>query len=436
MTYKIIYMFFLISLAYVIALISSSNIYLHNDEVNYIYDAFMMARGELPSFMHAPSGLFTFMNMVILYLNIFSQYFLFSAASIDHIYYDALSDFTNIKLLYVFVVIFWFGLLIIKSPQIALPVLFWLSISSDLRAIFLSGMPYSLAITLSLYAIKFNHELKIGVRDPNSLIDILLFGLAVGCRLEFIVIAPLFFNYTGLSKHVMYRRLSTLFLAICVFAPWVILYPIGPAKILLGYILSHNIMILIVLVLFVFTALIFKYASHSLILHFLSAFFLVVIALSFFDDRVNIRWALGPSLIVTVVYVQKYKPNPYWLFEKKAILLISVAALTTLWCHAYFYQTKNAQVDHRVVNLVEKHRIGEEMNLYITCATTSKNRLRKLERLGLSGFFLGGLFKNANLEEKQLSRFIELRKLQRVLKIDSNAPRKKLILAGGNYKGC
>ena len=68
--------------------------------------------------------------------------------------------------------------------------------------------------------------------------------------------------------------------------------------------------------------------------------------------------------------------------------------------------------------------------------SSSQNRLKKLETIGLSGVFLEGLLQNVNLEEKQLARFKELSALQEKLDINDVAPRKKLTLHGGNYKGC
>ena len=432
---KVLTTFLIISLAYTIGVTSSSTIYLHRDEVNYIYDAFITTRGDLPSFMHAPSGLFTIMNTLILYLYIGLHHFSFTDASIDQIYYDILSDFTDIKLIYVFIIISLLGNIAIKSPQVAISVLAWFAISADMRAIFLSEMPYSLAITLSLYAIRCNHEINMGSRDKNSLIDMLLFGLAVGNRLEFIVILPIFLNHTGLSKDLLHKRILTFLLTFLVFAPWVILYPIGPTKILLGYILAHNSMIFIFCALLILTALVLKYSSYLFFIRSITIFLLLIIVISFVDDRVSIRWALGPSLIVTVAYMLKINNKTYWFEGKKLKSLIAIVILVTLWCHAYLYQGINAW-DHRSVNLVEEYRIDEEMKSYITCVTTSTNRLQKLETMGLSGVFWGGLLQNVNLEEKQLNRYVELSKLQDRLNINDIAPRKKLMLDGGNYKGC
>ena len=126
----------IIIISVIVSVTASSHIYLHRDEVNYIYDAFIIARGELPAFMHAPSGLFTFICTLILYLNIGLHHLILGELSIDQIYYDILSDFTDIKLIYVFIILLFLGNLLIRSPQVAISVFVWIVISEDMREFF------------------------------------------------------------------------------------------------------------------------------------------------------------------------------------------------------------------------------------------------------------------------------------------------------------
>lgn len=428
--------FLIIILTYVIALISSKNVYLHSDEINYIYDAFLVAKGELPSFMHSPSGVFTLLNVLTLFIHIFVQYVSVLEPNVDKIYYELLSDFTIIKFYYVFIVIFLLGFLLNKSTEIGIAVLFWLLVSPETRAIFLSAMPYSIAIISSFFALKFNHEIKNGRKDPNSLLDMVFFGLAVGARLEFILLTPLFFYYPGIHKSLILRRLLTFSLATLVFAPWVILYPVGPTKILLGYILAHNSVILIICVLIIMVLLFLKFYSYFFILHASMAFLTLVIFASFFDDRVSIRWALGPIIIVTAVYLQNYLSKVPWLAKQRMKSLFAISSLVVLSVHSFAHDRGSVKYDHDTVNLLEEYLIGDEMNSYINCVMSSMRRKEKLQSMGLSGVFIDRLFQGANLEEKQLNRFVELRELQKSLNIENIKPRKKLILAGGNYKGC
>ena len=233
-------------------------------------------------------------------------------------------------------------------------------------------MPYSIAITLSLYAIRYNHELNVGTRDKNSFLDIFLFGLAVGNRLEFIILLPLFLNSFVFDKKLLYRRILTFILAVLVFAPWVILYPIGPTKILLGYILAHKSMIFILLSFLIMSTLLFKFGSYSFIMGLIMTFLLLIIVTSFLDDRVSIRWALGPSLIMTVSYILQIKSKWSWLEGRKLNTIIVTSLFTALCGHAYLYQGTNSW-DHRFPNLVEEFRINDEMQTYISCVVFSKS---------------------------------------------------------------
>ncbi|OUU26619.1 MAG: hypothetical protein CBB97_07605 [Candidatus Endolissoclinum sp. TMED37] len=410
---------------------SKSHIFLHHDEVNYIYDGFRVLRGDVPSFMHSPAGSYLFIKAFIILCLVLIKTFSGFYSSIDFAYYSLLTNFEIIKFIYVALINVALVILAKERFSIALALSILTIISSEFRGLLLSSMPYSLAMILALYAHRFYFSDSTPFSFKN--LDMVFLGAAIGCRLEFVLLIPLFMTKGNIEIKEIIKRLLLCFMTVFLTAPWLILYPVGPIKIIIGYIYVHKSLLLFLVFIIILIPLIIKKIKKENLIHIIGLFLALVVIFSLFNDRVSLRWALGPLLIVTILYLERFliklENIPKVTYSKLLLLFFSGTLI-------FFSQLKDKNYTDDTPNLIEEKLIKDEFNIYINCVINSKKRKEKLADIGLNSFFINSILEHTNLEKKQLERYKEIKFLQSMLNINSFEERKPLKSKGGNYGDC